>query len=62
MNVVKWLVVILLIAGALNWGLVGAFHMNVVTMLLGETMWANVIYILIGLAGIAKIFLIAMKK
>lgn len=60
---VKWVAVVLIIVGALNWGLVGAFHFNVVSYLFGEV--SNItrgIYMLIGLAGLYKIFLIATKK
>lgn len=61
--IVKWVAVTLLIVGALNWGLVGAFHFNAVTMLFGDaSMVTRVIYMLIGLAGLYKIFLIATKK
>ena len=61
--IVKWIAVILIIAGALNWGLVGAFHVNAVAMLFGDaTMITRVIYMLVGLAGLYKIFMIATKK
>lgn len=60
---VKWLAVILIIVGALNWGLIGAFHVNAVAMLFGEaTLITRVIYMLVGLAGLYKIFLIATAK
>ncbi len=63
MHVLKWVTVILLIVGAINWGLVGAFDYNIVTKLLGEaSMLTRVVYILIGLAGVYKIFLITTKK
>lgn len=62
-NIIKYIALILILAGALNWGLVGAFHFNVVAHFLGETSMATrVIYGLIGLAGLYKIFLIAVKK
>ena len=44
------------IVGALNWGLVGAFNINLVEQLLGSIPKAvRIIYILVGLAGIIKI-------
>ncbi len=46
---------ILVIIGALNWGLVGAFDFNLVTMLCGEaSMLGRVVYILIGVAGLQQ--------
>lgn len=62
MAILKWVAVILIIVGALNWGLVGAFHVNAVEMLFGAGMVTRVIYIAVGLAGLFKIFMIATKK
>jgi uncharacterized protein len=48
---------ILVIVGALNWGLVGLFDFNLVSALFGqETAFTNLIYVLVGLAGLAVIF------
>ncbi len=48
---------ILMAVGGLNWLLVGAAGMNLVTMLLGEgTMATKVVYILVGLATLYEIF------
>ena len=44
---------VLVVVGALNWGLVGAFQWNLVNVLLGSMpMVERVVYILVGLAGI----------
>ena len=43
----------LAIIGALNWGLVGVFHVNLVEQLFGTSAVATVIYALVGLSGIA---------
>ena len=42
----------LVVVGALNWGLVGAFAFNLVTALLGQTALAALVFILVGLAGL----------
>ena len=49
---VVWLVVI----GALNWGFVGLLGLNVVEMLFGVGALTQFLYILIGLAGLAKLW------
>ncbi|MBI3996230.1 MAG: DUF378 domain-containing protein [Candidatus Omnitrophica bacterium] len=42
--------------GALNWGLVGIFQMDLVATLLGDmTMPARIVYGLIGVAGALKL-------
>lgn len=47
---------ILVIIGALNWGLVGILQMDLVAKLLGPmTMASRVVYVLIGLAGLLKL-------
>ena len=43
---------ILVVVGALNWGLVGAFNFNLVIALLGPTVLASIVFVLVGLAGI----------
>src|SRR4051812_220761 len=54
---------ILVLIGAINWGLVGigmfmSSNWNVVNLLLGHWMWLEaLIYILVGLSGVWKIFM-----
>jgi len=44
-----WLVII----GALNWGLVGAFNINLVNMLVGTwPLLETIVYVLVGLSGV----------
>ena len=44
---------ILVILGALNWGLVGLFNVNLVTMLVGTMpSAARIVYIVIGLSAL----------
>lgn len=44
-----WLVII----GALNWGLVGAFQINLVDQIFGSMMTIEkLVYILVGLSGV----------
>ena len=42
--------------GAINWGLVGAFHLDLVEKFLGAmTGPARIVYVLIGVAGLMKV-------
>ncbi|PTL84634.1 DUF378 domain-containing protein [Vitiosangium sp. GDMCC 1.1324] len=51
------LLAVLVIIGALNWGLIGLFKWNLVTALFGETSaCGQCLYILVGLAGLALAF------
>ena len=42
---------VLVLVGALNWGLVGAAKFNLVAALLGQTILASIVYSLVGLAA-----------
>ena len=45
-----WLTLIIL--GALNWGIVGAFDTNVIAELFGSGTAADVLYVLVGIAAL----------
>ncbi|MEO5927198.1 MAG: DUF378 domain-containing protein [Patescibacteria group bacterium] len=48
---------VLVIVGALNWGLLGAFNINLVNMIIGSwPMVERVVYILVGLSAIFMFF------
>lgn len=59
-SVVGWIASILVVIGALNWGLVGlssfggiSYNWDLVALILGGVPWlAAIIYILVGLSGI----------
>jgi uncharacterized membrane protein YuzA (DUF378 family) len=54
-------VVILVIVGALNWGLVSLGY-NLVEMILGAgTTLTKIVYGLVGLAGLYKVYMLAKK-
>lgn len=44
---------VLVLVGALNWGLVGGFDVNLVMMLFGKMAWLErTVYVLVGLSAI----------
>lgn len=57
-STLDWIAYILLIVGGLNWGLVGAFNYNLVSMIFGSASTiTRIIYVLVG---ISAIYVIAM--
>jgi len=57
MNVILKIAEILVLIGALNWGLVGLFRTDLVEKLFGEmTPLAKIIYILVGVSALILIF------
>lgn len=57
MKVIRFLSTLLIIVGALNWGLVGFFQYNLVSDLFGgeASMLSRIIFGLVGLAGLYSI-------
>ncbi len=54
---------ILVVVGALNWGLVGIFNFNLVSFLLGDmSTLARIVYALVGLSGLYMIVTAAKKN
>lgn len=54
----KQLVGWVLVVGAVNWGLVGLLNLNVVEAVLGAgSLLTKVVYLLVGLAGVYKAYL-----
>ncbi len=53
MKTIHYIALTLLIIGAINWGLVGLFDFNLVSMLVGRMqMLENIVYILVALSGL----------
>lgn len=56
MGTLEKVALVFTIIGALNWGLVGLFDLNLVTMLFKEgSFLTNLIYIIIAICGIINI-------
>ena len=53
MKIIDRIALILIIIGAINWGLIGFFNFNLVNTLFGEmSAFSRIIYALVGLSGI----------
>lgn len=53
MKIVDRIVLILIIIGAINWGLIGLFKFNLVELLFGDmTILARIVYSLVGISGL----------
>lgn len=46
---------VLTIIGAIIWGIIGIFNVNILEMLFGNTIIPRIIYTLVGIAGIINI-------
>lgn len=56
MKSLEFLTAILLVVGALNWGLVGLFRFDLVPALLGDaTLLTRLVYVAVGAAGLFQL-------
>ena len=54
---------ILMVIGAINWGLVGLLDINLVTLIFGSIpILAKIIYILVGVSGVYALYCKIAKK
>lgn len=59
LNLLEFVVLVLVIIGGLNWGLVGLFGFNLVHMLVGAMpLVEKVVYVVVGLAALYLLFLL----
>ena len=54
MRTIQVIALVLVIIGAINWGLIGLFDFNLVALIFGgaESMLTKVVYILVGISGL----------
>ena len=63
MKAIDTIALVLIIIGAINWGLVGIFNFNLVDTLFGTmSVISRIIYILVGISGLWGIKLIFDKN
>lgn len=56
MRIIQKIALVLIIIGAINWGLIGLFEYNLVDSLFGAgSIVSKIIYILVGISGIIDI-------
>ena len=53
MKVIDKIALVLIIIGAINWGLIGIFKFNLVEMIFGDmSLLSRIIYALVGVSGL----------
>ncbi len=57
-NIMQAICYTLIIIGAINWGLIGGFHFNLVEFLFGiDMLVTRAIYIIVGIAAVISVIL-----
>ena len=63
MKIIDKIALILIIIGAINWGLIGLFRFNLVELIFGDmTALARIVYSLVGISGLWGIKLLLEDK
>ncbi|KPU42277.1 hypothetical protein OXPF_40620 [Oxobacter pfennigii] len=64
LDLFDWLALILVVIGAINWGLLGLLNVDLVALIFGGQMEfvSKVIYSIIGLAGAYMIYMLTKLK
>jgi uncharacterized membrane protein YuzA (DUF378 family) len=63
MKIIDKIVLILIVIGAINWGLIGLFNFNLVSTIFGNmSLISRIIYILVGVSGLWGIKLLFDKN
>jgi len=61
-SVVDWIAFILIIVGAINWGLIGLFGLNLVTLIFDTIpILLRIVNILVGISGLYMIYYLTKK-
>lgn len=48
-----YIALIVVVVGAVNWGLIGLFRLDLVRLIFGDMSWiSRIIYVLVGICGI----------
>ena len=59
MKIIDRIALVVVIIGAINWGLIGVFNFNLVDMIFGDmTIIARIVYALVGISGLWAIKLL----
>jgi uncharacterized membrane protein YuzA (DUF378 family) len=51
LRIIHWFALALVVIGALNWGMIGFFQINVVSLLLGPV-GSRILFAIVGIAGV----------
>lgn len=62
-NIVDWIVLILVVIGGLNWGLVGLFDFDLVATIFGDmSTVSRIVYALVGVAALYLLIVFPSKS
>jgi uncharacterized membrane protein YuzA (DUF378 family) len=63
LNIIDWVAIILVVIGAINWGLIGFFQFDLVAAIFGDmSILSRVVYSLVGVSGLFMISTVMKMK
>lgn len=62
LSMFDWIILVLLIIGGINWGLIGAFDTDIVSSIFGEmTAISRTVYSVVGISALYTVYLLVLK-
>lgn len=59
---IDWIALLLLVVGGINWGFIGAFNVDLVSLLFGDmTVLTRVVYGIVGISAIYSLYIFSAK-
>ena len=62
LNIYGWTALVLVLIGGINWGLVGLFNFNIISVIFGAGLLGRLIFIIVGASAIYLCYLIYQDK
>lgn len=62
MSLLGWICQILVLIGAIDWGLIGAFRFDLVYKIFGAGTVSRIVYVIVGLAALYLIYELLVPK
>lgn len=62
LNAFDWVALVLVVVGGINWGMIGAFNIDLVSSLFGVgSALTEVVYAVVGVAALYTIYILSVK-
>lgn len=63
LNAFDWIVLVVLIIGGINWGMIGMFNIDLVSALFGVMgTFTRIVYSLVGLSALYTVYIVSAKS
>jgi uncharacterized membrane protein YuzA (DUF378 family) len=62
LNTFDWIALVLLIIGGINWGMIGSFNVDLVSLIFGAmTIPTRIVYAVVGISALYSMYILSEK-